>query len=235
MDERTCVVLAGGLGLRLREVTGGLLPKVLAPVNGEPFLAHKLRSLADMGVKNVVLLTGELGDQVETYIRGRDFGLRVSCLADGPSLLGTGGAIARAIPQLPRRFWVTYGDSLMTTDLAAAERRREEAGLAAIVTVFRHRDQLQPSNMAVEGELLVRYSKSERDHRFEWIDLGLLNFSADVFRSIPTDRATDLVEVLMPLIEQRLVLAWSESRRFWDIGTPDALRATEQWLHQRSG
>jgi len=46
INRKTCVVLAGGLGLRLRQLTNGLVPKVLAPVNGEPFLAHKLRSLA---------------------------------------------------------------------------------------------------------------------------------------------------------------------------------------------
>lgn len=234
MRERTCVVLAGGLGLRLREITGGVLPKVLASVNGEPFLAHKLRSLAVMGVTKAVLLIGELGEQIEEYAEQHTInGLSVTCIRDGSMLLGTGGAIARALPMLPERFWVTYGDSLMATDLLAAEQRRAELHLDAVVTVYQNRNELQQSNMVVEEDYLVRYSKTERDPSFEWIDLGLLNFSASAFHSVPNNQTTDLVDVLSPLITKRHVLAWPESERFWDIGTPQALRATEEWLRHR--
>ena len=235
INRKTCVVLAGGLGLRLRQLTNGLVPKVLAPVNGEPFLAHKLRSLAAMGVTDVVLLTGELGEQVEQYVSVQSFGgMRVSCVPDGPTLLGTGGAIARAASSLPPGFWVTYGDSLMSTDLAAAEARRDALNLDAIVTVFQNDNQLQRSNMCVVGDLLTEYSKSKQDERFRWIDLGLLYFQRSAFETVSTQHPTDLVEVLAPLVAARRVLAWLEATRFWDIGTPQALRDTEQWLHKRN-
>jgi len=234
INQRTCVVLAGGLGLRLRALTSGQVPKVLAPVNGEPFLAHKLRSLAEMGVTDAVLLTGELGEQVEHYISQHTFaGLRVSCVPDGPTLLGTGGAIARAANSLPAEFWVTYGDSLMSTDLAGAETRRVALSLDAIVTVFKNDNRLQPSNMFAEGDLLTEYSKSKQEERFRWIDLGLLYFPRSAFESVSTQQPTDLVEVLAPLVAARRVLAWHEEARFWDIGTPEALRDTEEWLHKR--
>jgi len=233
MKQRTCVVLAGGLGMRLREFTGGLVPKVLAPVNGEPFLAHKLRSLEAMGVTRAVLLIGELGEQVEEFVRRHMTTLKVDCVADGPSLLGTGGSIARALSKLPERFWVTYGDSLMWTDLEVAERRREELSLDAVVTVYHNQNQLQPSNMLVEDELLVRYSKTARDERFQWIDLGLLNFAAAAFTPFSNGNSVDLVDVLAPLVAKRRVLAWSESGRFFDIGTPESLLATQEWLRQR--
>lgn len=232
MQTRTCVVLAGGLGLRLREFTGGLVPKVLAPVNGEPFLAHKLRSLETMGVGRVVLLIGELGEQVETFVDQYPTKLEIKCVADGPSLLGTGGAITQALSHLPDRFWITYGDSLMRTDLTRAEERMESLGLDAIVTVYHNNNRLQPSNMSVERELLVGYSKSQVDGAFEWIDLGLLNFDARAFLPFADARPADLVDVLVPLIASRRVLAWAESERFFDIGTPEALRSTEEWLRQ---
>jgi len=234
INRRTCVVLAGGLGVRLRALTNGLVPKVLAPVNGEPFLAHKLHSLAEMGVTDVVLLTGELGEQVEHYVSAQSFaGLRVSCVPDGPTLLGTGGAIARAASSLPDEFWVTYGDSLMSTNLAEAETRRAALSLDAIITVFKNDNQLQPSNICVEGDILTAYSKSKQDERFCWIDLGLLYFQRSAFDTVSTQHPTDLVDVLAPLVAARRVLAWHEKARFWDIGTPQALRDTEEWLHKR--
>jgi NDP-sugar pyrophosphorylase family protein len=235
MVERWCVVLAGGLGTRLRELTHGLVPKVLAPVNGEPFLAHKLRSLAEMQITHVLLLVGELGHLVEDFVKNfRIDGLTISCLADGPILLGTGGAVTRAKPLLPQLFWVTYGDSLMYAELAAAEQRAEALQLDTIATVYRNRDTLQRSNMAVEGDILARYSKTESDSRFEWIDLGLLRFNASAFDAVSIDRPTELSEILAPLVARRQVLAWPESRRFWDINTPEALRATEVWLQERT-
>lgn len=235
MVERWCVVLAGGLGTRLRELTQGLVPKVLAPVNGEPFLTHKLRSLAEMQITHVVLLVGELGHLVEDFANNcRIDGLTISCLADGPVLLGTGGAVARARPLLPPLFWVTYGDSLMYAELAAAEQRAEALQLDTIATVYRNRNALQRSNMAVEGDILVRYSKIESDPRFEWIDLGLLRFNASAFDGVPADHQVELSEILAPLVARQQVLAWPESRRFWDINTPEALRATEVWLQERA-
>jgi NDP-sugar pyrophosphorylase family protein len=121
----------------------------------------------------------------------------------------------------------------MWTDLAAAERRRAELSLEAIVTVYRNQNQLQPSNMLVEDELLVRYSKTAHDERFQWIDLGLLNFAAEAFEPFLNGESVDLVDVLAPLVAKRRVLAWSESRRFFDIGTPESLVSTQEWLRQR--
>lgn len=229
--QRTCVVLAGGRGLRLRRLTNGLVPKVLAPVNGVPFLAHKLRSLAEMGVTDVLILIGELGEQIELFVSQHSFaGLHVSCLSDGPILLGTGGAIARALPSLPDQFWVTYGDSIMTTNLAAAESRLESLHLDAVMTVYKNESDIEPSNVVVNNDLVTQYSKLNHDDQFKWIDLGLLLFPRFAFGGVVPGRPTDLAEVIQPIIANRRVLAWSESSRFWDIGTPDSLHATERWL-----
>jgi len=229
--QRTCVVLAGGLGLRIRTLTNGLVPKVLVPVNGVPFLEHKLRSLAEMGITDALILTGELGDQVELFVsRHRFSGLHVSCLPDGPTLLGTGGAIARATPSLPNQFWITYGDSLMTTDLAAAESRLTSLQLDAVMTVYKNESDIEPSNVVVSGDLVTEYSKRNHTGQANWIDLGLLFVSQQAFRGAGAGHPVDLAEILQPLIVNRRVLAWSEKSRFWDIGTPEALHATEAWL-----
>jgi D-glycero-alpha-D-manno-heptose 1-phosphate guanylyltransferase len=58
------VILAGGLGTRLRAVTGDLIPKALAPVNGYPFAAHLISCLYRMGVRNFFFSTGHMADMV---------------------------------------------------------------------------------------------------------------------------------------------------------------------------
>ena len=91
-------ILAGGLGTRLRAVSGSTLPKALVPVADRPFIDHKLEELRERGVREIVFLIGHGGDQIRRHVgTGADFGLNVTYLDDGPRLLGTGGAI-RARP-----------------------------------------------------------------------------------------------------------------------------------------
>ena len=93
-------VLAGGLGTRLRSVTGAELPKVLVPVLGRPFVDHKLDELAGAGATRVVFLLGHGAEQVRDHVGdGSRYELDVVCLDDGDELLGTGGALRRALPR----------------------------------------------------------------------------------------------------------------------------------------
>ncbi len=99
-------ILAGGLATRLQPLTDRI-PKALVDVNGEPFIAHQLRLLRDRGVERVVVCAGYLGEMTREYVgNGARFGLQVEFSFDGPRLLGTAGAIARALPLLGESFFV---------------------------------------------------------------------------------------------------------------------------------
>ena len=109
-------ILAGGLATRLQPLTDRI-PKALVDVNGEPFIAHQLRLLRDSGIERAVLCAGYLGEMTREYVGdGARFGLRVEFSFDGPRLLGTAGAIARALPLLGEAFFVLYGDSYLPCD-----------------------------------------------------------------------------------------------------------------------
>lgn len=234
MKPRHAVVLAGGLGTRIREVTNGTIPKVLVPVLGRPFLQYKLEGLRAMGVDEVTVLVGELGHMIDDFVAGLDIpGLRCSTLHDGPVLLGTAGAIARALPRLPDSFWVTYGDSHVVTDLAAAETSMRERGVSAVMAVLHNRDQLEPSNATVKDGLITDYRKGAPPGTFEWIDYGLLYLSRECFSDLSTSDPTDLYEVLTTLISREQVLAHEATERFWDVGTPEALLETEEEFDRR--
>src|SRR4051794_40358150 len=104
-------MLAGGLGTRVRSLTGGQVPKALLDVAGRPFLDRRIDDLRMQGVRQVVVMVGHHADQVEDHLAATDLGLEVVTISEGPALLGTGGAIAAALGQLPASFWVTYADT----------------------------------------------------------------------------------------------------------------------------
>jgi NDP-sugar pyrophosphorylase family protein len=93
-------VLAGGLATRLRPLTEHV-PKALLEVCGEPFIAHQLRLFAREGIRDVKLLVGYRWEQIEAFAGdGSRFGVKIDYIVDGPRLLGTGGAIRRALDRL---------------------------------------------------------------------------------------------------------------------------------------
>jgi NDP-sugar pyrophosphorylase family protein len=109
-------------------------------VAGEPFIAHQLRLLVRQGVCEIVICAGHLGEQVEAYVGdGGTFGCNVRYSFDGDRLLGTGGALRKALPLLGDLFFVMYGDSYLPTPLAPIQQAFERAGLPALMTVVSQR------------------------------------------------------------------------------------------------
>jgi NDP-sugar pyrophosphorylase family protein len=97
-------ILAGGLATRLRPATDKT-PKALLSVAGEPFLVHQLRLLHSEGFRNIVICVGYLGETVQAKIGdGNTLGLHIDYSFDGPTLLGTGGAL-KLFQNSVKNFW----------------------------------------------------------------------------------------------------------------------------------
>src|ERR1039458_4483978 len=92
-------ILAGGLATRLRPITEKI-PKSLVHVAGRPFIAHQLEMLHARGIRRVVLCIGFLGEMIQRDFGDEAFGIKLDYSFDGEKLLGTGGAIKRAVPKL---------------------------------------------------------------------------------------------------------------------------------------
>src|ERR1700761_707485 len=106
-----CAILCGGLATRLRPVTEKIT-KSLIPINGEPFIAHQLRLLRANGIDRVVLCAGHLGEMIQELVGdGSQFDVEIRYSFDGAQLMGTAGAVRKAIPALGDSFFVLYGDS----------------------------------------------------------------------------------------------------------------------------
>jgi D-glycero-alpha-D-manno-heptose 1-phosphate guanylyltransferase len=227
MSERHCVVLAGGLGTRLSSVTKGAIPKALVPILGRPFLDYKILSLMRMGVSHIWLLVGSQGQQIVEYVDELPvLGLNIRVIDDGAALLGTAGSIIHALDQLPNRFWITYADTYVTTNLADAEGYWDPVDMRTMC-VLRNQDQYETSNISVLNGRISTYDKGATPGNHEWIDYGLFRLFKSDFWDFPTDKPTDLQAVLTRLIEANLVGAWQVNERFWEIGTPGTREETE--------
>lgn len=227
MSQPALCILAGGLGTRLAAVAGER-PKALVPVAGRPFLDYQLELVRQAGIERVVLCVGHLGEQiVEAYGDGAAVGLSLAYSFDGDRLRGTAGAVVRALPLLGERFLVTYGDTLLDVDYADLAARHAARGLPATMTVLHNRDALETSNARVEDDRVVAYGKSPRPEGAEWIDYGLLALEAAALDGVEEG---DLAGPLGGLAAARRLGAYPVAARFHEIGTPDSLAETEQFV-----
>ena len=227
-------ILAGGIAVRMRPRTDSL-PKALLPVAGQPFIAHQLDRLRDQQITHVVLCVGHLGEQIREFVAdGERWQIQVRYSIDGPTLLGTGGALRRALPLLGDAFFVLYGDSYLRCDFASVARAFIESKRPGLMTVYRNDNALEPSNVRFEHGEVMKYDKESPSRQMFHIDYGLSVLSAAVVRSYPEGERFDLSRIHQDLVAARQLAGVEVPERFFEIGSPGGLRDTELLLRSKT-
>jgi NDP-sugar pyrophosphorylase family protein len=223
-------ILAGGLATRLQPLTR-TLPKALLDVNGEPFIAHQLRLLQASGIERVVVCAGYLGEMLQAFVgAGTRFGLRVEFSLDGPQLLGTAGAIKRALPLLEESFFVLYGDAYLPCDYRAVHAAFEQSGQLALMTVFRNDGRWDRSNVQLVNGHILAYDKQHPTEQMHHIDYGLGVFHPSAFATVPDDQPFDLATLYRDLLSRGHLAAHEVAQRFYEIGSLAGLQETRCYL-----
>lgn len=233
LEKIPVAILAGGLATRLRPITEKI-PKSLVPVAGRPFLAHQLELLHARGIRRAVLCIGYLGEMIQRDFGGEKYGVKLEYSFDGPKLLGTGGAIKRALPMLGEEFFVLYGDSYLPIEYAPIAEFFHSSGKPGLMTVFRNEGKFDTSNVVfADGEIKV-YDKKNKSPEMKYIDYGLSLFKASVFDSYSADQIFDLAEVMGKLVREKQLAGYEVRERFYEIGSPAGLAELEMLLTSKS-
>ena len=129
------IILAGGLGTRLRSVVSGV-PKPMAPVAGRPFLEHLMRHWMTRGVRRFILSVGYLREVIIDHFGERFEGVPVSYAVEQQPL-GTGGGLLCALPQVECTCCLALnGDTFFDVDPAELETLQRRCGVAAAMALF---------------------------------------------------------------------------------------------------
>jgi NDP-sugar pyrophosphorylase family protein len=226
-------ILAGGLATRLRPITE-TIPKSLVEVAGKPFIVRQLTYLRKQGITEVVLCTGHLGHMIQEVVgSGESVGLKVSYSEDGPNLLGTGGALTKAINLLGDQFFVLYGDSFLPVNFSNVQKAYEKIGSPALMTVLKNQNQWDKSNVLFEGGRLLEYNKCTPRAEMTYIDYGLGVISASVLKQRPSDQPFDLADVYQTLSLKGRLAGMEVHERFYEIGSHAGLKEAREYFLAR--
>lgn len=217
----TAVILAGGLGTRLRSAVADR-PKVLAEVGGRPFLSFLLDQLSIAGLRSVVLCTGYRGEQICQVMGDSYRDLQLS-YSQETRALGTAGALRLALPGLTSDpVLVMNGDSFCSVDLAGFWNfhccHRAEATILLTRVALAHR---YGGVKLDNNDAVIEFAEKRTNGGADWINAGIYLLSQQALLSIPEDRPVSLEYETFPSLVGRGLYACKTGGRFLDIGTPD--------------
>jgi NDP-sugar pyrophosphorylase family protein len=233
LSQIPVAILAGGLATRLRPITEKI-PKSLVPVAGRPFLAHQLEMLRDRGIRQAVLCIGHLGEMIQHDFGSEAFGIQLEYSFDGEKLLGTGGALKRALPKLGEEFFVLYGDSYLPVAYAPIAEFFHQSGKLGCMTVYNNEGKYDTSNVVFANGGIVYYDKKLKLREMQHIDYGLSLFKASVFDAYAADQAFDLAEVMGRLVHDKQLAGYEVPERFYEMGSPAGLAELEALLQSKA-
>ncbi|MGA2141513.1 MAG: nucleotidyltransferase family protein [Brevinematales bacterium] len=223
-------LLSGGLATRLYPVTRDI-PKAMIDINGRPFIHHQLELLKRNGLEKVVLCVGYLGDMIRDYAGdGKSFGLDIRYSYDGDRLLGTGGAIKKALKELSGEFFVMYGDSYLPVDFRAVSESFSKDGKKALMTVIRNNNEWDKSNVIFDKGVIKEYNKKISLPEMEYIDYGLGIIRKSCFDGLKENEACDLADIYRGLVSENELAGFEVNERFYEIGSFKGIEETKEFL-----
>lgn len=221
------VILAGGLGTRLRPYTT-ILPKPLVPIGGRPILEHILRRLYACGVREVDLCVGHLGELIQVYFTQAnaippDLELRWHW-EDEP--LGTAGAM-RIVPGLIGTFIAMNGDILTTLDFRELVAFHEREGAALTIATHAKRVDVDLGVIDTDGDRITGFREKPQLH-YE-ASMGIYVYDERALAHLPAEGPCQFPELIQRLLaEGEIVSAFRSDAEWFDIGTvPEHQRAVE--------
>jgi len=226
------VILAGGLGTRLRPLTYEI-PKVLVPISGKPFLHYVLTLLAKNNITEIVVCAGHLGDQIEKSVgNGQQFGCNIEYSFE-KELLDTGGAVKNAEKLLDDEFLVLNGDTyhpLNYHELIDYWNSRKER-YDALIVGYENKDSIVPNNMRVDKNGSVEEYIKKEIVAGNCVDSGIQIFKKKVFKDVPSNTRISLEKaIFVSIIRQKRMLSYVTDIRYYDMGTPERIKVFEKYL-----
>jgi len=225
------VVLAGGLGTRLGEISQHT-PKPMVSVSGKPLLEHVLLQLRSNGIDSVTLSVGHLADKIQRHFGPMWQSVKLSYQIEAKPL-GTGGALLQSLENNASSILVLNGDTYQKFELSKLSGRLGQGDCEAVILVREVEDSSDFGSVTLDrdGNVLSWHEKTISGAKYVYS--GIAFFDARALKAVSNLQKIDLGPVsleldLMPTFLRKFrVAAVVSSQPFFDIGTPDRLHQAQ--------
>ncbi|ECR3474176.1 D-glycero-D-manno-heptose 1-phosphate guanosyltransferase [Campylobacter coli] len=208
------IVLAGGLGTRLRSVVQDL-PKPMAPINGKPFLAFVLEYLKKQGITEIILSVSYKYELIQEYFKDEFHGMKIHYNIE-KELLGTGGAIKDALKFIQNQAYVLNGDTIFDIDLKKLA--LNDSKICIALKQMQNFDRYGTVNVDNQG--IVTSFEEKVFKKRGLINGGIYLLKKDIFDNFDLEKKFSFEKFLQENFELLKIQTQIFNDYFIDIGVP---------------
>lgn len=234
MEKLNSVILAGGLGTRLRGVVPEL-PKALAPVNNKPFLDIILTALSKWEcIEKVVIAVGYMADKIiERYKDTSRYNFKILFSVE-EKLLGTGGAIKKVLPQTETdNVLVLNGDSYIEADLYGLVKKHMEVGSSMTIVLREVENASRYGRVKLNSDnRIICFEEKIPEPSKGYINAGMYLMKRKLFDEVKDNVVISLEKELLPVFIKEGVFGYISHGKFIDIGIPDTYKIADNYLKE---
>ncbi|MGD0576786.1 MAG: HAD-IIIA family hydrolase [Candidatus Staskawiczbacteria bacterium] len=236
MELKQAVILAGGRGERLMPFTANN-PKPMIPINGKPFLEHLIELLKKNKIKEVVILTGYLGEKIEKYFgNGSKFGIKIKysylpLKNEKGEENESGLRIKNAEKLLDNKFLLIYCDNYWPLQLEKIKKFYSGKKADVSVVAYSNKDNSTKNNILTDGEgYVTKYDRSRKDKNLNGVEIGFFIINKKILKLFPKQNFHFERDILPQLISKKQVSGYLTDNKYYSIGDAERVKATEKFL-----
>lgn len=230
---RQAVILAGGMGTRLKPFTDHL-PKPLYPICEKPFIGYLAEQVRCFGIERILVLSGYMADKIEDFLKdGSDYGVHVSYDVTPPDFL-TGDRIVHARDLLDDVFLLMYCDNYCPVNFNTLVNDFYANEAWVQVSVYENKDHYTKSNMLVdESGRVVVYDKERKYSGLQGVDIGYALIRKSVIDFISCSNQSFEKAVYSYATENRKLYATMTKHRYYSIGSWERMELTRHFFENK--
>ena len=217
---REAIILAGGLGKRLRKFVDDV-PKPMAPINGEPFLNILIKNLSKKGFNRIVLCVGYKSEKIISYFGNQFNSIEIIySIEKEDELLGTGGAIKKAMQLcISNKIYIFNGDTFLDIEIEKIEEQFKLNKKNIIVSKYQS-DLSRYGKLIIENENLKGF-KEKGASGDGYINAGCYLFKKEIINHFPIQSSFSFEEeFISKKLKELQIEVFSSNSLFIDIGIP---------------
>ncbi len=228
----TAIILAGGLGTRLR----GVVPnkqKVMVEIMGRPFLTYLLDQLLDCNFQNVIFCTGYMSNKIEEKLGQNYKSLRLNYSKEKEPL-GTGGALRLALRHINTEFLlVMNGDSFVNIELIKYLNWFFKVYRETTLLIVKKPDTRRYGEIDLsDDERILAFHEKGTEKKAGWINAGIYIIKKSLLASIPDHKPFSLEYDLFPQLVSKELYGFRCFAEFIDIGTPESYAIAKHFFQR---
>lgn len=213
MNKTYAIILAGGLGSRLRPFTYSI-PKPLIKIQGKPIMQYAIENLRKNGINNIIVASGYKSIKIEDYFKnGKDFGVNIKYIKTGP--FGTGGAIKECAQNIKNTFIVINGDNIANYNFKELLKEHKKHKVLATLALYKAKDVSQYGVVNIDKNIITKFiEKPKTKVKSNLINAGAYILEPQILDFITKKKSSIERDVFEKLAKMKLILG-IEHKKQW--------------------